>query len=127
MLDRIEGYVDPSTLSPMVRVKLISSIDEEFEFPAIIDTGYNGEVILAEKKVQEMGLEFLGTVDSELANGQMVALKLFRGRIKWFNAIKEVAIGSSQSDDTLLGTLLLANCELNINFRQGWVLIKKET
>jgi hypothetical protein len=72
-----------------------------------------------------MGLEFLGTIDSELANGEIVEIELFRGRGKWFNKIQDVAIGSSQSEDILLGTLLLANCELNVNFRQGSVRIEQ--
>lgn len=125
MADRIDGYVDFSTLSPMVRVKLISSNDEEIEYLAIIDTGYNGEVILPGSKVQEMGLEFLGTIDSELANGEIVEIELFRGRIKWFDKTQEIAIGASQSNDTLLGTLLLINCELNVDFKQGDVRIER--
>jgi len=69
MVARIEGHVDFSTFSPFVRVKLISSSNGEIEFSAIVDTGYNGEVILPEREAQKMGLEFLGTIDSELANG----------------------------------------------------------
>ena len=125
MVARIEGHVDFSTFSPLVKVKLISSSDEEIEFSTIVDTGYNGEVILPEREVQKMGLEFLGTIDSELANGQIVEIDLFRGRINWFNKIQEVAIGASQSDDILLGTLLLANCNLNVNFKQGSVGIEQ--
>ncbi len=125
MVDRIDGNVDFSTLTPMVRIQLISSSNEEIEFPAIIDTGYNGEVILPEHRVQEMGLEFLGTIDNELADGRVVEIEFFRGRIKWFDDVQEVAIGASQSDDTLLGTLLLANCELNVNFKQGSVKIEQ--
>jgi len=119
----IDGFVDRSTLSPLVRIKMISATDEEMELPAIIDSGYNGEVILSESKIREMGLQFLGTIDAELADGEVVELELFRGRIKWFDRIQEVAIGASLSEDTLLGTLLLANCELNINFKDGSVRI----
>jgi clan AA aspartic protease len=122
---KMDGYVDRSTLTPMVRLKLISAMEEEIELNAIIDTGYNGEVILSEKKIQEMGLEFLGTIDTELADGRIVELDLFRGRIKWFGRIQEVAVGASRSDDTLLGTLLLADCELDINFKDGWAKIEQ--
>ena len=125
MAAKIDGYVDFSTLSPIVRITLISSNSREIELPAIVDTGCNGEVILSEHRVEEMGLEFLGTIDSELANGQVVEIGLFRGRIKWFDTIQEVAIGASQSDDTLLGTLLLANCKLNLDFREGWVRVER--
>ena len=122
---KMDGYVDRSTLTPLVRLKLISARDEEIELSAIIDTGYNGEVILSENKIQEMGLEFLGTIDTELADGRIVELDLFRGRIKWFGRIQEVAVGASRSEDTLLGTLLLADCELDINFKDGWAKIEQ--
>jgi clan AA aspartic protease len=122
---KMDGYVDRSTLTPFVRLKLISAMDEEIELSAIIDTGYNGEVILSENKIQEMGLEFLGTIDTELADGRIVELDLFRGRIKWFGRIQEVAVGASRSEDALLGTLLLADCELDINFKDGWAKIEQ--
>ena len=125
MAGRIDGHVDFSTLSPKVRIQLISSSNEEIELPAIVDTGYNGELILPEGKVKEMGLEFLGTIDSELANGQIAEVDLFRGRINWFDAVHEVAVGASQSDDALLGTLLLADCELRVDFKQGWVRVEQ--
>ena len=122
---KMDGYVDRSTLTPLVRLKLISARDEEIELSAIIDTGYNGEVILSKNKIQEMGLEFLGTIDTELADGRIVELDLFRGRIKWFGRIQEVAVGASRSEDALLGTLLLADCELDINFKDGWAKIEQ--
>lgn len=124
MAARIYGHVDFSTLSPKVNIQLISSNDREEEFSSIVDTGYNGEVILPEVKIQEMGLEFLGTIDRELADGQVVEVELYRGEIKWFETIREIAIGSSKSGDALLGTLLLANCELNVDFKQGSVAIR---
>jgi clan AA aspartic protease len=121
----INGYVDGSTLAPIIRVKLISGKNEEIELPAIIDTGYNGEVILSESKIQEMGLEFLGTIDTELADGGIVELDLFRGRIKWFDRIQEIAIGTTQSQDASVGTLLLADCKLDVNFKERWVSVEQ--
>lgn len=47
------------------------------------------------------------------------------GEIKWLGTTREIAIGASQSDDVLLGTLLLVKCELGVNFEQGWVRIEQ--
>jgi hypothetical protein len=55
----MDGYVDRSTLTPIVRLKLISAMEEEIELNAI------------------------------------------------------------------LGTLLLADCELDINFKDGWAKIEQ--
>ena len=122
---RIDGYVDRSTLAPFVKIRLVSQTDEDIELPAMIDTGYNGEMILSENQIRSLSLEFLGTIDTELADGEIVELDLFKGRIKWFDRIREIAVGSSRSEDTLLGTLLLADCELGIDFKNGWVKIEQ--
>jgi clan AA aspartic protease len=125
MTAKMEGYVDFSIFAPVVDIKLLSKKSEEIGLAAIIDTGYNGEILLPEDKVKEMGLDFLGTIDTELADGEVVELELFRGKIKWFDTIREIAIGASQSADTLLGTLLLADCELGVNFKNGLVRIER--
>lgn len=80
---------------------------------------------MPQHEIQAMGFELLGTIDSELANGQVVEIELFSGRIKWFDQVREVAVGSSHADDVLLGTLMLADCELYINFKKGQVKIKR--
>jgi clan AA aspartic protease len=123
-MGKIHGHVDRSTLATFVKVKVVSQTDEEVE-PAMIDTGYNGEVVLSEEKIRSLDLEFLGTIDTELADGEIVEMDLFKGWIKWFDRIREVVVGSSRSEDTLLGTLILADCHLDINFKEGWVTIER--
>jgi len=122
---KIDGNVDHSTLAPCVKITVVSQTRDEIEVSAMIDTGYNGEVILSKDKIRSLGLEFLGTIDTELADGEIVEMDLFKGWIKWFDRILEVAVGSSRSEDTLLGTLVLADCHLDINFKEGWVTIER--
>ena len=122
---KIDGNVDHSTLAPYVKITVVSQTRDEIEVSAMIDTGYNGEVVLSEDKIRSLGLEFLGTIDTELADGEIVEMDLFKGWIKWFDRILEVAVGSSRSEDTLLGTLVLADCHLDINFKEGWVTIER--
>jgi len=126
-MDRIDGYVDFSTLTPMVTLKLLSNEGEEVDVPSMVDTGYNGDIILPESKINEMRLEYLGKSWGELADGDVSEMKLFKGRLKWFNADKEVLVGATRSDVALLGTLLLADCELNVNFKDNSVRIQRYT
>ncbi len=119
------GRVNHTTLSPIVLLTLISEKNEERTFQTVVDTGYNGELILPENKIKELDLEFVGTIDGELANGEIVEMKLFKGRLQWFDGIEEVAIGCTESDSPLLGTQLLADCELKVNFKEGVVEISK--
>lgn len=124
MVTRIDGWVDPFTFTPKVTISIISS-NREINVPAMIDTGYNGEIILPISSIRDMNLEFLGTIDSELANGEIVDTELYKSRMKWFNEIREITVGASQSEDILLGTLLLANCRLEVDFKQRLVSIEK--
>jgi clan AA aspartic protease len=124
-MDRITGQVDRATLSPIVPLTLFSGKNERSTIQTIVDTGYNGELILPENNIQELDLEFVGTIDGELANGEIVEMKLFKGRLQWFGSIEEVAIGSTESESPLLGTQLLADCELHVNFKEGVVEISK--
>jgi clan AA aspartic protease len=124
-MDRIDGHVDFGTLSPIVSLTLLSEKDEEINIPTMVDTGYNGELILPESKIHKLNLEYVGTIDGELANGELIEMKLFKGRLQWIGGIVEVAIGSTESESPLLGTLLLTDCELHVNFRNGAVEISK--
>jgi clan AA aspartic protease len=125
-MERIMGHVDRATLSPIVPLPLLSAYNNLVTIETTIDTGYNGELILPEDQIQKLGLEYVGTIDGELANGEVVEMKLYKGRLQWFDNIKEVAIGSTESDSPLLGTQLLTDCELRINFKDGDVEILHE-
>ncbi len=124
-MDDIDGYVDLSTLTPIVTLRLLSNDDKEFDLATMVDTGYNGDIILPERLIDEMRLEYSGASWGELANGDVSEMKIFRGRLKWFDADKEISIGATRSDVALMGTLLLVDCDLNVNFADGLVRIHK--
>lgn len=124
-MDRIDGYVDASTLTPMVTLKLLSDYGEEFDVSSMVDTGYNGDMILPEGMINKMKLEYSGTSWGELADGAVSEMKIFKGRLRWFDTEKEILVGATRSDIALMGTLLLADCELNVNFKDSSVMIQR--
>lgn len=124
-MDEIDGEVDPLSTYSVVNLELLNEVDEEFGFPAIVDTGYNGEVILPESKNRETNLTFLGTIDGEVATGDVVKVEFFKCRINWFDKVKEITVGATGSDNSILGTLLLTDCELGVNFRDNSVRIQR--
>lgn len=124
-MDMIDGYVDPATIYPMVALDFIDKRDEEFKIPLIVDTGYNGEALLSESASQKMNLVPRGMMSGEIATGEVVEVDLYRCRLRLFDEIKEITIGVTASDSSLLGTLLLRDCELNIGFKDNSVRIQR--
>ena len=121
MPNRIEGTIHPSTLTPFLKIYVIGPQQKTLECVAILDTGFAGEVILPEPQINALGLVQIGTDDVELANGEIVELDLFRGKIQWLGKVREVAVGATRSEDVLVGTLLFEQCVVHLDFLHGMV------
>lgn len=72
-----------------------------------------------------MNLVPRGLMSGETATGEVVEVDLYRCRLRLFDEIKEITIGVTASDSSLLGTLLLRDCELNIGFKDNSVRIQR--
>ncbi len=124
-MDTIDGYVDPATVYPMVALDFLDVRGKEFNIPVIVDTGYNGEALLSESRFDEMDLVPRGMMSGETATGEVVEVDIYRCRLRLFDEIREITVGVTGSDNSLLGTLLLADCELDVNFKESSVRIRR--
>lgn len=123
MPHKMEGVIRLSTLTPLLEIQVSGPYQNFISCTAIVDTGFSGEIILSEHHINELGLKQIGTDDVELANGEIVELNLFRGNICWFEKVREVTIGSTQSEDALVGTMLLHQCTVHLDFPKSKVEI----
>jgi len=57
-MGRINGYVDQATLSPVVPLTLLSESHKEITIQTVVDTGYNGELILPESIIFIKTIEY---------------------------------------------------------------------
>lgn len=124
-MDTINGFVDPATVYPMVALDFLDKRGEKFNIHLIVDTGFNGEALLSESATREMDLVSRGMMSGEIATGEIVEVNLYRCRLSLFDEIQEITVGVTGSDNSLLGTLLLADCELDINFKDNSVRIQQ--
>ena len=127
MPHKMEGVIRPSTLTPLVEIQVSGPHQNSIDCIAILDTGFSGEIILSEHHINELGLKQIGTDDVELANGEIVELNLYRGNIRWFDKVREVTIGATQSTDALVGTLLLHQCTVHLDFPKSKVEITQSS
>ena len=110
----IEGFVNED-LEPVIEIELIAGDRLERTF-AIIDTGFNGYLCLAEHLISKMDLSYIGTDLFELGNGEMVESDIFSGRVIFDERECDVLAIPSTSRDVLIGTSLLKGKTLFIDF-----------
>lgn len=118
----IEGFVNDS-LEPVIEVELITEGMTEKIF-AVIDTGFNGYLCLAENQIDKMDLTYVGTDLFELGNGEIVENDVFSGRIIFDERECNVLAIISTSSDVLIGTSLLKTKTFLVDFVDRKVRIK---
>ena len=119
----IIGFVNESD-EPVIEVKLDLG-KEKRAVNAVIDTGFNGYISVPKKLIDESDWDFLGIEEYELASGELMRERVFLGRIEIGTEKLAVFILSSNSSDALIGTKLLKNRLLTINFADKTLKIKE--
>jgi predicted aspartyl protease len=129
-LSEIIGHVDPRG-RPIISVSISG---EEDAFPFVVDTGFNGELLLHDSQIIRHRCELRGLNESiELADGATRMLMLARTRIIWFGQSLNVDVLISPTQGSraampdepigLLGTALLSPHTLTVEFATRRVLI----
>lgn len=88
---------------------------------ALIDTGFSGDVCIPKTAAIRLGLELVALADIELADGTQKLELVFSGSVRFLGRTRPVQIYLTDSEDALLGTSLLADCRLVIDFPMGQV------
>jgi len=111
------GFVDDQ-LRALLPVPVSASLDgNRTEIPAWIDTAFNGGLAIPRDMAADLGLVEASHVEAILADGNTVQLPLFRCIIDWFGNRYETEVAGSDGKFALLGTLLLADRDLHIDYK----------
>lgn len=119
----IEGIVNNSD-EPIIKLEIILSRNSSRKVNAVIDTGFNGYISIPTAFIEESDWDFLGTEEYELANGDIVGEKVYIGRIFFDGDELKVFSLTNRSSDILIGTKILKNKILKIDFRNSKVTIE---
>ena len=120
----IEGIVNEIE-EPIVELALVLG-DQSKNFPAVIDTGFNGYLSVSTEYVENSDWLFVGYEQYELASGEVVKAKTYLGDIIFDNEQKTTFILLSNSKDILIGTKLLKDKTLFIDFKDKRVIIDEK-
>jgi clan AA aspartic protease len=113
-------------MTPTIKLKVFG-LRSSMTLTAIIDTGFDDHLCLPVGVAVTLGL----TLDTqhlvELADGTQKDELVFAGDVSFMGKKKKVRIYLTNSEDALVGTRLLEDCRLTIDFPTGKVKIKRST
>lgn len=118
---KVSGWVDEH-LSPRIKIE----IPKGKAITPVVDTGFNGYLVLPVSLLNEIGFKRKGSTVVELADGSMVTSELYEGTIIWFGKAQTVRVHATSSEDALLGTQMLIGCVLELDVEAGRVDIARK-
>ena len=113
----IEGAVN-AELEAVVTIPLISPEGQDREIRAVVDTGFNGYLILPPTLVAELGLSVVGEGEAVLADGSEAAFDVYGVTMLWDGEPRYVETGAVGADP-LVGIAMLEGHDLSIQVRDG--------
>ena len=120
----IKGEISDSG-SPIIKTKIIGS-RVEIVTDGILDTGFTGHLCLPITTAVSLGLELIGLEKVELADGTILEDEpVFSGRMEWNGGIIDVDSVLTKSADTLLGTALLREMDVRLNYSTNEIVIER--
>jgi clan AA aspartic protease len=106
---------------PQLKVVLRIVNYPDLEIGCVIDTGFEGALTLPISAVEKLQLPFVARINANLANDDNVVTSVHRATIVWDGAEIEIPV-LAMGSRPLIGTLLLNNYNLNIDFCDGGIL-----
>lgn len=119
----IHGTVVGLQAQVSVLVHLEGKPDKEIEF--IVDTGFEGFLTLPPALVAELGLPYIAKIQANLADNSRVATNAYAIKIVW-NGVERDVIVLAMGRRPLMGTALLEDYHLSIDFCEGGTVLVDE-
>ncbi|MEW6680155.1 MAG: hypothetical protein AB1297_03900 [bacterium] len=116
----IKGYFDEGR--PTINIYLEGS---KSPINVLVDTGFNGELILTKEKIKELSLPFIGDDEDMTASGDVVPTTVHIGFIKWFDRPRKIAVLATSGRLNLIGMELLHFYRLDIARSQNRLVISE--
>jgi clan AA aspartic protease len=90
-----------------------------------IDTGFNGTFLLPRNFVEENSMRFVGTEEITMVEQNTTLVETALAKIDWMNEQFTIQILVSENDECLIGTQMLVDSKLEIDYKDLTVKITK--
>ena len=91
----------------------------------VLDTGFNGYLILPEHVIQSLRLTYRGQVSTRLASGQEEAMSNYDAVVSWHGQTRDVEVLAAEGG-ALVGMALLLGSKLTVDARTGGEVLIEE-
>lgn len=91
----------------------------------LIDTGFNGDLVLPSILFETLKFRSLGSADCVLVGGIIMPALTSIAEIEWLGTRRQVEVVSSDGTDQLIGTQLLRGTRLKIDYVDHTVAIEE--
>jgi len=118
---KLIGWMDDQ-LSPRIKFSIVLGTELEL----VVDTGFNGELVLPKTYLKKLGFRYRGWTLVELADGSEVPTRFYEGTIIGFGKKRKVRIHKTESEDALLGTQMLIGYIFELDIEANKVVIAKK-
>lgn len=115
-----KGFVNKNS-EAVLRIELTDGAS----INCVLDTGFNGNLILPRSFVEKYSPDIPISVEVELAEGKTAEVGMTTVEIKWLGNEFPVNILVSETDDALIGTEMLVDSILEIDYKNLTVKITK--
>jgi clan AA aspartic protease len=92
----------------------------------VIDTGFDGALMLPQFIVARLNLSTVGRLLFELVGGAQMRADVALGEIVWLGEPLSVEVIVSAEDDRLIGTEMLADCKLTVDYLAKSAVIQRD-
>jgi clan AA aspartic protease len=92
---------------------------------AVIDTGFDGSICLPVEVAENLGLELVGRMTAILADGSEKDELAFLGWVEFLGK-RQTVVMCLTTDEALIGTGLLSDCALAIDFASSTVTVSRK-
>ena len=106
--------------SPIIELSV-----EKRKISMLLDTGFNGHIMLPNSIIKEIGLDQIGISDYSTASGDNKITKVYIGSVFFLNKDIEVPVLSTDADFSLAGMELFHECKIIIERNKGLVEVAK--
>lgn len=113
----ISGRVSQD-LQAVVAVTLIGNAGQQLSIDTVLDTGFQGYLVLTPEVIGSLGLEYPRRVDFTLADGQRVQLNSYIATAVWHDRPRLVIVLEGESTP-LIGTFLLRGSRVTLDMEAG--------
>ena len=101
----------------------VTGLDDKIKVAALVDTGFDGALMLSLPAALQIGLRLSNMVQVELADGSIKKEFVFEAKVTLDRETVPVDVLLTSSEENLVGTALLQNQSLMIDFKSQTITL----